>query len=68
MNLNDGTSQSYDNNGHSYPISDAVIIQKPQSCLLQGTGALTVSALVSFDLPMTAGFDIDLATGPQRRD
>lgn len=47
MNLNDGSSQTYDNNGHSYPMSDAVVLQKTQSCLLQSTGALTVAALVS---------------------
>ncbi|KAK4127792.1 heme peroxidase [Parathielavia appendiculata] len=50
LNLNDGSSQSYDNNGNSYPMSDAVVLQKPQSCLLQGSGALTVSALVRNDL------------------
>lgn len=49
VTLADGTTQTYDNNGNSYPISDAVFIQKPQSCLLQGTGALTVSALVRND-------------------
>jgi hypothetical protein len=31
-------------------LQDAVILQKPQSCLLQGTGALTVSALVRNDI------------------
>jgi hypothetical protein len=58
MNLNDGSSQTFDNNGNSYPMSDAVVLQKPQSCLLQGTGALTVSALVRndiADLPMNLG-------------
>ncbi|KAH8908759.1 hypothetical protein BR93DRAFT_502707 [Coniochaeta sp. PMI_546] len=49
INLNDGTSQTYDNNGNSYPITDAVLIQKPQSCLLQGSGALTATALVRND-------------------
>ncbi|AEO62666.1 uncharacterized protein THITE_2107105 [Thermothielavioides terrestris NRRL 8126] len=58
LNFNDGTSKSYDNNGNSYPMSDAVILQKPQSCLLQGSGALTVSALVRNDivgLPVNLG-------------
>ncbi|KAH6626212.1 heme peroxidase [Chaetomium sp. MPI-SDFR-AT-0129] len=50
VKLKDGTSKTYDNNGHAYPVPDAVILQKPQSCLLQGTGALTVSALVRNDL------------------
>ncbi|KAL1870843.1 hypothetical protein Daus18300_004931 [Diaporthe australafricana] len=45
----DGTTKLYDNNGNAYPISDAVILQKPQSCLLQGPGALNVSALVLSD-------------------
>lgn len=49
LQLGDGTTQLYDNNGVSYPMSDGVILQKPQSCLLQGTGALTVSALVHND-------------------
>ncbi|KAK3308814.1 uncharacterized protein B0T15DRAFT_411620 [Chaetomium strumarium] len=58
VNLNDGSSKTYDNNGNSYPMSDAVVLQKPQSCLLQGTGALTVSALVRNDivgLPVNLG-------------
>lgn len=58
INFSSGTSQTYDNNGNSYPISDAVLIQKPQSCLLQGSGALTVKALVRNDrtsLPVNLG-------------
>ncbi|KAL8358328.1 hypothetical protein RB601_009639 [Gaeumannomyces tritici] len=58
VNKVDGTSTSFDNNGASYPLSDAVMIQRPQSCLLQGTGALTVSALVRndrADLPVNLG-------------
>ncbi|KAL1842674.1 hypothetical protein VTK73DRAFT_3070 [Phialemonium thermophilum] len=58
LHLSDSTTQIYDNNGHSYPITDAVLLQTPQSCLLQGTGALTVSALVRNDrtsLPVTLG-------------
>ncbi|KAK0719759.1 hypothetical protein B0H67DRAFT_599414 [Lasiosphaeris hirsuta] len=47
---NDGSSQTYDNNGKSYPLTDGVMLQKPQSCLLQGSGALTVTALVRNDL------------------
>lgn len=49
VNLNDDTTQEFDNNGNSYPISDAVLLQKPQSCLVEGSGALTVSALVRND-------------------
>ena len=44
-----GTTLTLDNNGKSYPISDEVIFQKPQSCLNQGSGDLTVSALVRDD-------------------
>jgi hypothetical protein len=58
INLKDGTSQTYDNNGNSYPMSDAVLLQKPQSCLLQGSGALTATALVRNDrtsLPVNLG-------------
>ncbi|KAK7712010.1 hypothetical protein SLS64_005281 [Diaporthe eres] len=53
----DGTTKLYDNNGNAYPISDAVILQKPQSCLLQGPGTLNVSALVLSDraAPMSLG-------------
>lgn len=42
----DGTTTNYDNNGNSYPIQDLVIFQKPQSCLLPSTGALTLVAAV----------------------
>ncbi|KAK4157645.1 hypothetical protein C8A00DRAFT_11591 [Chaetomidium leptoderma] len=58
VKLNDGSSQTYDNNGNSYPMPDAVVLQKTQSCLLQGPGSLTVSALVRNDivgLPMNLG-------------
>lgn len=58
INLRDGTSQTYDNNGNSYPMTDGIIYQKPQSCLLQGTGTLTVTALVRNELkalPVTLG-------------
>lgn len=44
LNMASGTTQSFDNNGNSYPMQDAVLIQKPQSCLLSGT--LTVTAAV----------------------
>jgi hypothetical protein len=50
INLKDGSHQDFDNNGNSYPMTDGIIFQKPQSCLLQGTGALTATALVRNDL------------------
>ena len=56
ITLDDATTQEFDNNGASYPISDAVLLQEPQSCLTQTSGALTVSALVRNDrtsLPVT---------------
>ncbi|KAL1837323.1 hypothetical protein VTJ49DRAFT_3994 [Mycothermus thermophilus] len=58
VNRGDGSSETYDNNGNEYPLQDAVIMQNPQSCLLQGSGALTVSALVRNDIgdvPVTLG-------------
>ncbi|KAI1776045.1 heme peroxidase [Hypoxylon cercidicola] len=44
LNMASGTTQSFDNNGNSYPMQDAILIQVPQSCLLSGT--LTVTAAV----------------------
>jgi hypothetical protein len=49
VNYADGTSESYDNNGESYPIQDAVLMQNPQSCLLGSTGAMTITAAVRND-------------------
>ncbi|KAK3364877.1 hypothetical protein B0T24DRAFT_598205 [Lasiosphaeria ovina] len=59
--FSDGSNQSFDNNGNSYPLSDAVILQKPQSCLLQSSGALTVTALES---PGSAKSTAFWAAGP----
>ena len=42
-----GAKQTVDNNGNSYPVQDAILLQKPQSCVLSSTGALTVTAAVS---------------------
>ncbi|KAK3373842.1 hypothetical protein B0T24DRAFT_529707 [Lasiosphaeria ovina] len=66
VNLVDGSSQFFDNNGNSYPLSDAVILQKPQSCLLQSSGALTVTALVRNDVtatPVTLGVEFLVPRG-----
>ncbi|KAH8200280.1 hypothetical protein TruAng_005553 [Truncatella angustata] len=49
LNFADGTKQMFDNNGASYPVQDGILLQKPQSCLLQTTGALTVTAAVRND-------------------
>ncbi|EGS17224.1 uncharacterized protein CTHT_0065420 [Thermochaetoides thermophila DSM 1495] len=63
VNFNDGTSQSYDNNGHSYPVDDAIILQIPQSCLLQTSGSLTVRALVRNDIAdVPVNLDVEYLT------
>lgn len=49
VNYEDGTSEEYDNNGESYPLQDAVLLQLPQSCLLGSSGALTLTAAVRND-------------------
>ncbi|CEJ81104.1 Putative Carbohydrate-binding WSC [[Torrubiella] hemipterigena] len=49
VNNADGTSTKYDNNGKEYPLQDTVLFQKPQSCLLPSTGALTLVAAVRND-------------------
>lgn len=58
----DGTTKLYDNNGNAYPVSDAVILQRPQSCLLQGPGNLNVSALVLSDLTAPVSLGIQYQT------
>ncbi|KAK8034415.1 hypothetical protein PG993_009410 [Apiospora rasikravindrae] len=50
LNLANGTILSFDNNGESYPITDGVMLQSPQSCLLPTSGQLTVTAAVRNDL------------------
>ncbi|KAI1391221.1 heme peroxidase [Hypoxylon trugodes] len=47
LSMASGTTQMFDNNGNSYPMQDAILIQKPQSCLFSGT--LTVTAAVRND-------------------
>ncbi|KAI8630141.1 heme peroxidase [Xylariaceae sp. FL1651] len=48
LTMASGTSKVYDNNGNSYPLQDGILMQKPQSCLLQGN--LNVVAAVRNDL------------------
>ncbi|KAI1423013.1 hypothetical protein F5Y12DRAFT_716792 [Xylaria sp. FL1777] len=48
VNMASGTSKAYDNNGNSYPVQDAILMQKPQSCLLEGK--LSIVAAVRNDL------------------
>ncbi|RYP77038.1 hypothetical protein DL771_001328 [Monosporascus sp. 5C6A] len=44
LNMASGTKQTVDNNGNSYLLQDAILIQKPQSCVLSSTGSITVTA------------------------
>ncbi|KAK4162775.1 putative fungistatic metabolite [Cladorrhinum sp. PSN259] len=67
INRNDGSSELYDNNGNSYPLSDAVILQKPQSCLLQTSGQLTATALVRNDIG-NVPVDLDISYLVPRAD
>ncbi|KAI1352516.1 heme peroxidase [Xylaria sp. FL0043] len=48
VNMASGASVAYNNNGNSYPMQDDIIMQKPQSCLLEGN--LKVVAAVRNDL------------------
>lgn len=51
LNMADGTSKLVDNNGAWYPMNDGILIQKPQSCLLNSptSGQLSVTAAVRND-------------------
>lgn len=50
LNLANGTTLSFDNNGNSYPVTDGIMLQSPQSCMLPTSGQLTVTAAVRNDL------------------
>ncbi|XXH00329.1 60S ribosomal protein L4B [Hypoxylon texense] len=68
LDMASGTTQSFDNNGNSYPMQDAILIQKPQSCLLSGT--LTVTAAVRNDrksLPVNMYLSYKTPTGDPNR-
>lgn len=47
--LANGTRLLFDNNGHDYPMQDAVILLRRQTCLLQHTGKMNVTAAVRND-------------------
>ncbi|RYP09040.1 hypothetical protein DL764_001536 [Monosporascus ibericus] len=49
LNMASGTRQTVDNNGNSYLLQDAILIQKPQSCVLSSIGSITVTAAVRND-------------------
>ncbi|KAI1214879.1 heme peroxidase [Annulohypoxylon truncatum] len=64
LTMASGTTQTFDNNGNSYPIQDAILIQKSQSCLFSGT--LTVTAAVRNDrksLPVNTLISYKTPTG-----
>ncbi|KAI1468417.1 heme peroxidase [Daldinia caldariorum] len=68
LNMVDGTTKLYDNNGNAYTMQDAIFIQKPQSCLLSGT--LTVTAAVRNDrtlLPVNMLISYKTPTGDPNR-
>ncbi|KAI1404557.1 heme peroxidase [Hypoxylon fuscum] len=68
LNMASGTSQTFDNNGNSYPMQDAILIQQPQSCLLSGT--LTVTAAVRNNrksLPVNTFLSYKTPTGNPNR-
>ncbi|KAI0024384.1 heme peroxidase [Xylariomycetidae sp. FL0641] len=47
LTLDNGLTSVFDNNGNQYPIQDAILVQKPQSCLQSGN--ITVVAAVRND-------------------
>ncbi|KAJ0118814.1 hypothetical protein J7T55_013069 [Diaporthe amygdali] len=47
--LTNGTRLHFDNNGNSYPMQDAVLLLRRQTCLLQYTGKINVTAAVRND-------------------
>lgn len=47
--LTNGTRLLFDNNGQEYPMQDAVILLRRQTCLLQYTGKINVTAAVRND-------------------
>ncbi|TEA17549.1 WSC domain-containing protein [Colletotrichum sidae] len=56
VNMKDGSSKLYDNNGNGYPVQDGVFLQSPQSCLDKSAGTGTFVAAVRNDrasLPVT---------------
>lgn len=56
VNLKNGSRLYFDNNGHSYPLQDGVMLLRPQSCLLQHSGVFSATAAVRNDratLPAT---------------
>ncbi|KAI0205412.1 heme peroxidase [Astrocystis sublimbata] len=59
LQMASGTSRVYDNNGNAYPIQDGILVQKPQSCLLEGR--LQVVAGVRNDLKVSAPVNLHLS-------
>ncbi|KAF5522913.1 WSC domain-containing protein [Colletotrichum aenigma] len=49
INMNDGSTKFFDNNGNGYPMQDAIFLQADQSCLTQSNGNATFVAAVRND-------------------
>ncbi|KKY38933.1 putative l-ascorbate peroxidase [Diaporthe ampelina] len=49
LSLANGTRIAFENNGQDYPMQDAVILLRRQTCLLQHTGKISVTAAVRND-------------------
>lgn len=49
INMNDGSTKFFDNNGNGYPMQDAIFLQTDQSCLTQSNGNATFVAAVRND-------------------
>ena len=64
LNIVGGSTETYDNNGAWYPISDSVIVQTPQSCYTGNT--LNVVAAVS-PVPPTKIPQSLIHLGPKHR-
>ncbi|KAI8965723.1 heme peroxidase [Daldinia sp. FL1419] len=68
LNMADGTTKLFDNNGNLYSVQDAIFIQNSQSCLLSGT--LTVTAAVRNDrkaFPVNTLISYKTSTGNPNR-
>ncbi|KAL3303215.1 wsc domain containing protein [Colletotrichum asianum] len=49
INMNDGSTKFFDNNGNGYPMQDGIFLQTDQSCLTQSNGNATFVAAVRND-------------------
>ncbi|KAJ0388108.1 hypothetical protein COL922a_000739 [Colletotrichum nupharicola] len=49
INMNDGSTKFFENNGNGYPMQDGIFLQTDQSCLTQSNGSATFVAAVRND-------------------